>query len=67
LVLTVLARLNGRLVVDDLEEGVMQTVATHVANLVAQLERIGLRRDLVLKGLERGVREMRENTRRETN
>jgi hypothetical protein len=54
-------------VVDDLEEGVMQTVATHVANLVAQLERIGLRRDLVLKGLERGVREMRENTRRETN
>jgi hypothetical protein len=53
--------------VDDLEEGVLQTVATHVANLVAQLERIGLRRDLVLKGLERGVRELRESTARETN
>ena len=50
--------------VDDL---LLQTVATHVANLVAQLERIGLRRDLVLKGLERGVREMRESTTRETN
>lgn len=52
---------------EDLEEGVLNTVAAHVATLVAQLERIGLRRDLVLKGLERGVREMRESTQRETN
>ncbi|QIK79623.1 hypothetical protein G7077_12630 [Sphingomonas piscis] len=49
---------------DDIEADVRRTVATHVANLIAQLERIGLRRDLMLDGLEQGVRDMREQTKR---
>ncbi|QIK78034.1 hypothetical protein G7077_03020 [Sphingomonas piscis] len=50
---------------DDIEADVMRTVATHVANLISQLERIGLRRGLILDGLEQGVRKMREQTNRE--
>ncbi len=45
---------------NGIEDTLRQMVAENLASFVAGLESVGLRRDIVLAGLEQGLKELRK-------
>lgn len=48
------------MMVDDFEEGMRQMFAEHFVKAVADAERTGMRRDIIVEGLERALKQLRE-------